>query len=97
MPKLEKKQKLSTEVSQIKSVAAQSEKSAAQPDNTKRINELETKVRRLLADNSTFGHGVSRGKYRDHTIMANNEHEIALALSELREIGINAKPSRYRT
>ena len=83
-------------MSQIKPVVAQSVKSVAPQDNSKRINELEDKVRRLLADNAGLNKGVSRGKYRDHTIMANNEHEIALALAELREMGINAKPSRYR-
>ena len=82
-------------MSQIKPAVVQTQKSV-QPLNP-RIEELETKVRRLLADNSSLNRGESRGKYRDHTIMANNEHEIALALSELREIGINAKPSRYRT
>src|SRR3990167_8786296 len=97
MPELKKKQKSSTEVSQTKPVVAQSEKSVAQPDNSKRIKELEDKVMRLLADNGKLNKGESKGKYRDHTIMANNEHDIALALSELMEMGINAKPSRYRT
>ena len=81
-------------MSQIKPVAVQSQKSV-QPLNP-RIEELESKVRRLMSDNSKLNKGESKGKYRDHTILANNEHEIALALSELREMGINAKPSRYK-
>ena len=63
-----------------------------------RVAELEYRFRDLLKRNSEIVcTGRALGVKQAHSVLADNEHEIALIRNELKELDVNAKPSHYRT